>query len=432
MIKNREIDNRVGVCLVTESFYPLYAGPAIRFQRYAPGLKRRGVQMRVFTEAINDGTILKRGSLENGNGNRLAPLHGTSKNSPLFEVIDGLSVQRVDLPNGLRRKPAFLSSLVKYCENHRSEIDVIQFLNLENWWAPWVNRLRRLGINTVFTHTMQGEFSPNPLRRAWQRFNRRLLFNSVDRIVVSTKIMSQQLKYLDVSPMVDIIPNGVDLQRFRPPENESVKLSLRRKLDLGPNWDIIIAVGPINPRKGVDVLIDAFIRLAPEYPNSHLVFVGPRHDQSIEKLQTFHQRLQDTIRTAKAQDRVHFIGAINNVDEYLRTSDILAFPSRQEGMPNVVPEAMACGLPVILMPFTGLSEEFGSPGLHYVLSDWNVKVLASDIRRLLVNRPHREMLGREARRWVEQNLDVNHSMNKYAAMYHEVTERSKMKHIRAS
>ena len=89
-------------------------------------------------------------------------------------------------------------------------------------------------------------------------------------------------------------------------------------------------------------------------------------------------------------------------------------------MPNVVPEAMACGIPVVMTPFIGLPDEFGTPGQHYVLTSWDTTRLSVDIQGLLGDRNRRRLLSEEARKWVELNFDVNHSLDKYASLYHEL------------
>ena len=136
--------------------------------------------------------------------------------------------------------------------------------------------------------------------------------------------------------------------------------------------------------------------LGPDYPSARLVLVGPRHALGKEAPAMFGQRIQKSTTDAKAQDRVIFTGGVNNVEDYFRAADLLVFPSRREGMPNAMPEAMACGLPVITTPFLGLPAEFGFPGVHYVLTDWNTEVLAADIQKQLSRGEYRRQLGQAA------------------------------------
>ena len=410
----------IGVCLAHKFFYPVYGGGAMRFQRYAPGLARSGIRMRAFTQAVTSELMARQGSLADED-NRQVTRSDDAPEWPLLEVIDGLPVQRTELPGGWRRWPAYFRSLVRYCEERRQEIDVVQFISLQKWAAPWVPRLRRLGIGTVITCTMVGEFSSNPWKRALQRFDRRFPFQLVDQVVVSSSVMRRYLEELGVSTPIQVIPNGVDLRRFRPVANGGQKSRLRQDLGLDPNWEIVLAVGPVSPRKGTDILIDAFVRLCHERRNVRLVLVGPNGHREGETTDGFHQRLRCAIANGNAEDRVIFVGPVNNVEEYLRAADLLVFPSRREGMGNAVLEAMACGIPVVTTPFTGRPEEFGSPGTHYLLSSWEPEALAANIRKLLGNEGFRRSVGQQGRRWVEENLDVDDSLDRYATLYRDLT-----------
>ena len=105
---------------------------------------------------------------------------------PLAESIAGLPVQRVELPTGWRRQMSYFSQLLNHCQEKRDEIDVVQFLNLGIWAAPQLRQLARLRIGRVYTHTLMGALSTNRWRRRWQRFHRKIPFNLVDCVVVSS------------------------------------------------------------------------------------------------------------------------------------------------------------------------------------------------------------------------------------------------------
>lgn len=407
----------VGVCLGSMSFYPLYAGPALRFQRYGPGLQQRGARLRVFTQAVTPALIARDGSIAQASGEMKETRAGVVSLPPEQEIVDGMLVQRVELPDGWLREPAYFRRLAAYCRKYRGEIDVVQLLNADFLAAPWLIQLRRLGLKLVFTHTLLSELSPNRWKQSLQRFHRRVPLNMVDAVVVSSQEMQRKIQDLNPRTPVQVIPNGVDLKRFHPVDGEYQRACIRQELGLNPDWDIILAIGPIIPRKGTDVLVEAFVSLYRDYTQARLVLVGPRHDLAREDLQGFHQHLQRLITESGAGDRVIFTGPVSNVHTYLQAADFLVFPSRREGMPNVVPEAMATALPVVMTPFTGLPVEFGKPGEQYLLSSWEPSELAQQIRRFLDDPTLKLKMGRAARDWVANQLDLEKSLDAYMELY---------------
>ncbi|MGH2541999.1 MAG: glycosyltransferase, partial [Ardenticatenaceae bacterium] len=305
--------NGVGVCLVSRSFYPVYAGAAIRFQRYAPGLIKRGVNVQVFTQL--------HGSHSNGRPSTQA--------SAYSNALEGLTIHRAALPKGWRGNIAFYNCLVEHCMAHKDEIDIVQFLPLDSWAFPWRHRLKQAGFRILATETMVAQPSDSPLRNLWRRNYRKLRFSQVDEVVVSTSAMQRSLEAFGVSRPIQIIGNGVNLQNFHPVQCASAKASLRQELGLAPEWQVILAVGPVRQRKGTDVLVEAFARLARQHSNARLVVVGPRHDLERPEMIGFRQKLERTINEAEIKEKVIFTGVVNNVHKYMQAADIFVFPSHR-------------------------------------------------------------------------------------------------------
>ena len=415
--------SEVAVCLACSYFYPLYGGASIRFKRYAPGLARRGVQMRVFTPMVTAEAIARQGLISDIGREWVNGGPSQRESRTLSHVVDGLPIQYVDIGNGWAHQRRFLSRLVRYCKERPGDIDVIQFMNLDRWGIPSISRLRHLGIGSVFSCTVVGNFSPNRWRRAAQRLDRRIPFELIDRVIVSSDAMRRYVEELGVSTPIEVISNGVDLDRFQPAASDEDKARLRMKLGLDPDWEVVLSVAPIVPRKGADVLVEAFVRTHQERPKMRLVLVGPGARPLDGTEDRYLARIRRVIQEAGAQERVIFTGTVGNVEEYYQAADVYVFPSRREGFGNAVLEAMACGLPVILMPFIGLPLEFGTPGEQYVLSDWAAETLASDIRRLLEDSALRLAMGRRGRRWVEEAHGIDRSLDRYAQVYREVAEK---------
>ena len=411
----REAREPIRVCLASPLFYPVYSGPAVRFGRYLPGFLARGVEARVFTGTPNAVKAAMSGVQVDWQARRTGEL------LPV-ETTNGVPVHRVRLPDGhpQRRSLAFGLSLVEFCRRPEYRPAVVQFVNLPYTLTPALLRLRRLGIGTVFTSTMLPELPPNPLKR-WV-LRRAVVFPTglVSRVVVSSGAMRDMLRGLGVRDPIEVIPNGVDTARFRPPASLAERIAIRRQLGIGAHDPVLLFVGPITARKGVDLLLEAWSRIALDWPRAHLLLVGPRQAENNPQEAAFHRKLNELVEASRAPERIHFLGLVPNVEDYMRAADIFVFTSRREGMPNVVPEAMASGLPVISTPFLGLPAEFGHAGRHYLLAGFDPELLATRITELLADRGARAAIGAAARRWTEDHLAIDRSLDRYVELYREV------------
>jgi glycosyltransferase involved in cell wall biosynthesis len=119
---------------------------------------------------------------------------------------------------------------------------------------------------------------------------------------------------------------------------------------------------------------------------------------------------------------VHFVGLADDVESYLNGSDLFVLPSQREGMPNSVIEAMACGTPVVITPFLGLSDDLGTAGKQYLLAGFDAHSLAATIATVLEDPSLRDSLSKQGRAWIETTMDLQDSLDRYANLYHELAE----------
>ncbi len=191
---------------------------------------------------------------------------------------------------------------------------------------------------------------------------------------------------------VHVVPNGVDSTRFfyreKIPARDELLAAARNagndpvvSLLSGLNEEdrIILFVGNLVAVKAPDVLLRAFSQIPQGEAGSgklHLAMIGTGHLES---------KLRQLARELAVNDQTHFIGsaAHETVPLWMTASDCLVLPSRSEGMPNVVLEALASGLPIVCTD-VGASAEMisGVPGARLVLPD-DVPATAQAIVELL-------------------------------------------------
>lgn len=102
---------------------------------------------------------------------------------------------------------------------------------------------------------------------------------------------------------------------------------------------VILIVANLNRRKGHDVLLQAFARLSPELSNWRLAIVGEGEQE---------KTLREQVKALGIAERVDWYGQVANPFVFYRAASIFVLPSRSEGMPNALMEAMSYGLPVIV------------------------------------------------------------------------------------
>lgn len=165
------------------------------------------------------------------------------------------------------------------------------------------------------------------------KFLLQLTYPRATRIVCLTEAMSKDMKsFLSFSSNnIVIIGNPVEDNVYQK------NLSLKSKRMFGNNINFL-TIGRLSYAKGIDILLGGFEKLLKVYPNANLHIMGVGEEEN--NLKSFANRL-------KISSNVHFWGFIKNAVSYFDSVDALVLPSRFEGLPNAVLEALAHGLPVL-------------------------------------------------------------------------------------
>lgn len=135
---------------------------------------------------------------------------------------------------------------------------------------------------------------------------------------------------------IRVISNGVDSVQFRP----ASQAEARKRLGLPLTSTIILSVGQLNDNKGFHILIEAAAQLRARWPDLMLVIVGEGSARA---------KLEEQIKLLRIEDSVKLVGAQphGSLPAWYNASDMFCLASLNEGCPNVVLEAIACGLPIV-------------------------------------------------------------------------------------
>lgn len=181
---------------------------------------------------------------------------------------------------------------------------------------------------------------------------------------------------------IEAVYNGCNLESFV--FNEHRRLQYRKKIGISPLERAIIFVGDIKESKGVFELINAFNKLNSSFPNLHLIFLGSDSGDTT---------IKNIISSSNLHNKIHLVGSKphNEVAHWLCAADIFALPSYNEGMPNAVIEAMACGLPVIATRVGGIPE-IVTEDTGILVSPKNTELLVRGIKQMLSKKWDRDVI----------------------------------------
>ncbi len=212
-----------------------------------------------------------------------------------------------------------------------------------------------------------------------------------------------------------LIPNGVPIDAFSP--DREVRQRVRRELGVEPQTLVFVHVGRFAAVKNHEMLVAAFAQLVGQQPlPTELWLVG---DGELRKA------VQHQVRALGIESRVRFLGVRSDIPDLLRAADVFVFPSRWEGNPLSVMEAMAAGLPVIATAVGGVPElvEDGVSGILVPNEDHNALVGA--LQQLVQRADLRAQMAHAARRRAEERFDIRHTVAAYESLYESLLQRAR-------
>tara|TARA_A100000171_G_C2138629_1_gene152616 strand:- start:3303 stop:4388 length:1086 start_codon:yes stop_codon:yes gene_type:complete len=191
------------------------------------------------------------------------------------------------------------------------------------------------------------------------------------KIVVQTKSVKKYFSFLKAQK-VYVIPNTLTLH--------SSPLKTFKK-------NLIVSVGRLDFYKGFDLLIKAFHKVHQDYPDYKVYLYGKGPDL---------EKLSNLVKKLGLQSKIHFKGTTKNIEQALAQASLFVFPSRFEGFPNALTEALAMGLPCLASDIAGCNDLIQHNRNGLLFESENIEDLTHHLRSLLSKASLRTKIAKNA------------------------------------
>lgn len=322
---------------VVQAYYPFQekGGPVVKVRALATGLAQRGHDVTVLTADLGIDSYRK----QDATFQRCEWGWRAKENGVETIYLRTLGKYRALTVN---------SDVRRFCEASLDRFDLAHFYGLYDLLGPSVSRfcIRR---RMPYMIEPMGMYRPIDrsfrLKRLWHQTVGRSFLRNVEKFVATSELERDDLLQQGV-PADKVLTryNGIDANLN---SNSSPKGAFRDKWKIPRNQPIILFLSRLIPRKGADILIEAFAEACPQ---GRLVIAGPEGEPG------YRTYLEGCAARAGVADRTVFTGPLYDDDKQsaLVDADLFVLPSRYENFANVAAEAIACDVPVIVTNACGI------------------------------------------------------------------------------
>ncbi len=334
------------------------------------------------------------------------------------DEVEGFPVTRLEAgQSGKHRELRLWWNLARLLRRRRADFDF-----LHSHGAYYINSMvgplaRHYGMKSL----VKASLANNDLRTLGRslvgRAHLRML-RCVDACIAISRDLEREYVTGGVpAERVHYLPNGVDVARFHPATPEE-KRALRAKLGLPTDRAIALYMGVFDGRKHIDWLMRQWQQAAGFGLNALLLAVGPQSREDPDG--SFKRELIELAERRPELLRVS--GEVKDAEVYYRAADVFVLPSQNEGLPNALLEAMACGLPCVAADVSGTRELVVQGHTGYLFKPDDVSSLRAALGRGLDVGGLE--LGRAARARVEQEFAIRSLALRYERLYARLLEGS--------
>jgi glycosyltransferase involved in cell wall biosynthesis len=230
-------------------------------------------------------------------------------------------------------------------------------------------------------------------------FKKNRIFNKIDNIIVKSESMVKDISNF-FEKEVFLIENGVDTKYFH--KENTVPNNIRRLHKIPKNATLLLTVAALEKRKGIQSVISSMERIG-KNENIFYIILGEGPDRKI---------LESIIRNSQVKNKIILAGSKESIIEYYDASDAFLLLSDGEGYPNVILEAWAMEIPVIVStsnPYPIITKGTGS----ILISINDETKLDITIKKIMNDKEYFNSNVKKSREYVVNKMDWNHVIDKY-------------------
>ncbi len=273
----------------------------------------------------------------------------------------------------------------------------VEIIHTHNYKANLLAFLAARKVRVSLVATLHGYIGEGWKLKVYEAFDRWLM-RFFDKVVLVDASLKKWFQGKPVSLVV--INNGIDTQEFKP-SNKNAK-----------NEELVIGtVGRMSAEKGCNYLLEAFAEISKSYPKTQLLFVGDG---------VLRNELENMRARLGVRDRCDFAGFQADVKPFYEKMDIFVSSSLLEHFPMVVLEAMACGKAIVATDVGGTKDLIKDRQTGLLIKSASPQEIGNALIELLKDKPLRESLGENARRFVAENFSIEKMVELYKKVYEEV------------
>ncbi len=228
---------------------------------------------------------------------------------------------------------------------------------------------------------------------------RNKIFAKCTRYIATTKeIRDGFIKSGGIAPeKISILPHGIDTNKF-PKSNPARRRELKIAYGIEPARKVLLFCARVVKDKGVDTLQDVWRILHKKFPDAILFVVGGGINELLDELRKTSAELDDSIKV---------IGEVDAPQEFYQMADVYIFPSRHEGLPTSLLEAMASGLPAVTSDIGGCEDVIENNFNGYRVDSEDAAAFAEKISILFNDDERRKIFGERAAELIRDTCDFS-------------------------